>query len=448
MSMNSASYDVVVIGGGPGGIGAAVGAAKAGARTLLVERHPILGGMGTAALVNNFCPAHFSEERPIIGGVFGDLRNRLLKRKAIYTYDSIHNIKVWIEPYNPEVFVEEVLAICAEAGVEVLTGRRLTKIEKHGSRILGVQLDDRTELACQSLVDATGDGLIAAEAGVPFTFGREGDHAVMPLTYCYMMGGIDLEKARIETPEFLFHDVNVGEDFFFLSGWYPAVDAKIAEARRLGELSIERDHISGVFGTPNKPGHATVNFGRVMISDPTDSVEMAAAERTGRQQVEEGLRFFRKYLPGFENVELKELALQIGVRESRQICGLHTLTGEEVLAGTQFPDAIAQCSYPVDIHEPGSDKTTIREIGGSGHYDIPWRCLIPASGPENLVVGGRCISATHEAMSSFRVSPSVMAIGEAAGVTAALAAHCRVAAKDVTSGTVQTQLLATGGILE
>lgn len=442
------NHDVVVVGGGPGGIGAALGAAKAGARTVLVEKHPILGGMGTAALVNNFCPAHFCKGRPIIGGVFGELRQRLIHRKAIYTYDTIHDIKVWIEPYNPAVFVEEAMAMCEGAGVEVVTGRSLVMIDEDNGRIRGVQLDDRTKLACSVIVDATGDGLIAARVGVPFGFGRELDHAVMPLTYCYMMGGIDLSKAHRETPEFIFHDANAGEDFFLLSGWYPVVDAKIAEARRLGELSIERDHISGIFGTPNNPGHATVNFGRVMISDPTDPVEMAAADKTGRQQVEEGLRFFRKYLPGFEKVELKQLALQIGVRESRQIRGLHTLTGDEVLGGMQFPDVIAQCSYPVDIHEPGSDKTTIREIGGPGHYDIPWRCLIPASGPVNLVVGGRCISATHEAMSSFRVSPSVIAIGEAAGVTAALATRSAVAAKDVSSGDVQQQLLATGGILE
>ncbi len=448
LSNTTERYQVVVIGGGPGGIGAAVGAARVGARTILLEKHPILGGMGTAALVNNFCPAHFCQGRPIIGGVFGDLRDRLIGRKAIYTHDTIHGIKVWIEPYNPDVFAEEALSLCAEAGVEVLTGRSLAEVDEFEGRIRSIILDDGTGIACGAIVDATGDGHLAAKLGVPFTFGRERDHAVMPLTYCYLMGGIDLETARRETPEFVFHDANVGEDFFFLSGWYPAVDAKIAEARRLGELSIERDHISGIFGTPNMHGHATVNFGRVMISDPTDPVEMAAADKVGRAQVEEGLRFFRKYLPGFGGVELKQLALQIGVRESRQIRGLHTLTGGEVLGGTQFPDVIAQCSYPVDIHEPGSDQTTISEIGGPGHYDIPWRCLIPVSGPDNLVVGGRCISATHEAMSSFRVSPSVMAIGEAAGVTAGLAAQFEVAARDVTSGDVQQQLLATGGILD
>ncbi|MFA7345981.1 MAG: FAD-dependent oxidoreductase [Terrimicrobiaceae bacterium] len=446
--MKNSQYDVLVIGGGPAGIGAAIGAARLGLRTALIEKHPVLGGMGTAALVNNFCPAHLCNGREIIGGVFGELRRRLLARKAIYTYDTIHNIAVWIEPYNPDAFVEEVLLMCAGSGVDVLTGRGFSDITRSNGTIGGICLDDGQTIECRSIVDATGDGLLASRTGVPFTFGRVGDHAVMPLTYCYMLGTIDLERARRETPEFVFYDAIAGEDFFFLSGWYPEVDAKIAEARRLGELSIERDHISGLIGTPNLPGHATVNFGRVMVKDPTDPVEMAEAKKTGLRQVGEGLAFFRKYLPGFENVELKQLALQIGVRESRQITGHYTLTGEEVLAGKQFDDVIAQCCYPVDIHEPGSDKTTIKPIGGPGHYDIPWRCLIPASGPENLVVGGRCISATHEAMSSFRVSPSVMAIGEAAGVTAGLAAQKGIPVAEVPPEAVQDHLRSAGGILD
>lgn len=445
---NNPAYDVLVIGGGPAGIAASIAAARQGLRTALIEKHPILGGMGTAALVNNFCPAHICKGREIIGGIFGKLRRMLLNRKAIYTYDTIHNITVWIEPYNPDVFIQEVKALCAEAHVDVFTGTRVSSIIRSNSMIDGVCLDGGRKLGCRSIVDATGNGDVAFHTGVPFTFGREGDHAVMPLTYCYMIGGIDIGKAREKTPQFVFHDAYADEDFFFLSGWYPEVDAKIAEARRSGKLSIERDHISGVFGVPNKYGHATINFGRVTIADPTDPVQLAEAEKIGRRQVEEGIQFFRDYLPGFETVELKQLALQIGVRETRQIVGLYTLKGEEVLTGAQFDDVIAQCCYPVDIHEPGSDKTTIRGIEGAGHYDIPLRCLIPSSGPKNLVMAGRCISANHEAMSSFRVSPSVMALGEAAGVTAGLAAANHIPAAQVPSKQVQEQLRSNGGILD
>ncbi len=438
---NESQYDVLVIGGGPAGIGAAVGAAQMGTRVALVERHPILGGMGTAALVNNFCAAHHDGQRLVIGGVFGKLRQRLIGRKAIYATTRM-------EPYNPEVFIEESAAMCREAGVRLYLGETISDVTFDAGRDVRVRLASGGKLCGKTLVDATGDALVAFRAGVPFTFGRASDHAVMPLTYCYMMGPIDLATAKRETPQFMHHDEAVGEDYYFLSGWYPDVDKKVAEARARGELRISRDHISAICSVPNMPQYATVNFGRVNVADPTDPVQLAAAEAEGKLQVQDGLRFFRKYLPGLENVDLVQLARQIGVRESRQIVGQYVLTGEDVVSGAQFEDVIAQSCYPVDIHEPGSDQTTMKPVGGVGHYDIPWRCLVPKSGPANLIVGGRSISATNEAMSSFRVSPSVMALGEAAGVTASLAALRGCGMADVGAPDVQKQLLATGGILK
>jgi hypothetical protein len=199
---------------------------------------------------------------------------------------------------------------------------------------------------------------------------------------------------------------------------------------------------------PGHPGHATVNFGRVFIADPTDPVQLEHASAVGRQQIEEGLAFFRKYIPGCADIVLVRTARQIGVRESRHIIGLHVLSGEEALACTQFPDAIAQCCYPIDIHCPDSDATVMRGFEAGTHYDIPWRCLIPVSGPASLVVAGRSISATHEAASYFRVSPSVMAIGEAAGVTDGLAARLGCSVADVGAASVQEVLRAHDGILE
>jgi hypothetical protein len=203
-----------------------------------------------------------------------------------------------------------------------------------------------------------------------------------------------------------------------------------------------------VDGVAGQPWNLSVNFGRVFVQDPTDSAQLAQAEAEGRRQVEDGIAFFRKYVPGCKDVKLIELARQIGVRESRQIRGRYLLTVDDLLACRQFDDVIAQCCYAIDIHDPGRDTTTMRTFAPGTHYDIPLRCLIPAAGPENLIVAGRCISATHEAMSSFRVSPSVMAIGEAAGVTAALACAVSGAVAAVPAGEVQARLRATGGILE
>jgi glycine/D-amino acid oxidase-like deaminating enzyme len=442
------AYDVVVAGGGPAGIGAAVAAVRMGRRVALIERYPMLGGMGTAALVNNFCPAHFDGERFIIGGIFGELRRRLIERKALYTLKPLQTTNPILEPYDPDVFAAELQALCLESGVELRMNTRITSARFQRGEPAALTLDDGVILVATTVVDATGDAVLAARAGVPCTFGAPGTGAVMPLTFCYMIGPIDLAVAQRDFPQAVFYDESVGERYFYFSGRDQVVDAWVREARLSGELSIPRDHISAIVSVPGRPQYATVNFGRVTVQDPTDPQQLADAEIAGRLQVREGIHFFRKYIPGLANVELVQLARQIGVRESRQIAGLYTLTADDIMAARQFDDVIAQCCYPIDIHEPGKDTTIMKRLPRGQHYDIPWRCLVPREGPYNLVVAGRTISATSEAMSSFRVSPSVMAIGEAAGVTAALAAQCDCAIRDVFPVDVQRRLRETGGILE
>ena len=447
MSNTPNLYDVVVAGGGPSGIGAAIAASRAGSRVALIERWPVLGGMGTVALVNHFCPAHFDGERFIIGGIFGELRQRLIARKAIYTYQPLATTNPIIEPYNPDVFAEEVVAMCCEAGVDVMLNTKIATVTFERAQPATIALAGGLTLTARVVVDATGDALIAHRAGVPSTFGKEGTHDVMPLTFCYMLGQIDLQAAKAGLPESVRYDKGTGEEFYYFSGWHPVVDQWVKQAREDGSLSIPRDHISAILSVPGKPQFATVNFGRVTIADPTDPAQLTAAEAEGRRQIEEGIRFFRKHIPGLANVELVQAARQIGVRETRQIIGLYTLTAEDVLSGRQFDDVIAQCCYPIDIHEPGKDTTIMKRLPRGTHYDIPWRCLIPRSGPDNLIVAGRSVSATSDAMSSFRVSPSVMAIGEAAGVTAARAVECHCAIRDVNPADVQHRLNATGAIL-
>lgn len=436
-------FDVAVIGGGPAGIGAAVAAGRMGARTVVVERHDVLGGMGTSALVNNFCPAHLDGSRMIIGGVFAELRRRLIERKRIY---ASMNFSYRMEPYDPAVFAELADTMCREAGVEVRCGSGLAAVEFSESAPTRITLQNGHVLRAKTVVDSSGDGFVAALAGVPFTFGRSKDGAVMPLTFCYRIGPIDLDALERALPGTVHHHAPTGERHCCISN-HPATNVWVAEARASGELTIPRDHIAAILSVPGRPDHATVNFGRVFCKDPTNPAELAQAEAEGRRQIDEGVRFFRKYLPGFERVELKEVARQIGVRETRQIQGLYTLTGPDATSCRQFEDVIAQCCYAIDIHEPDTEGTTMKEFRPGTHYDIPWRALVPASGPANLVIGGRCVSATQEAMSSFRVAPSVMAIGEAAGVTAALAARNGGVIRKVDPKAVQARLRETGGIL-
>ncbi len=435
-------FDVLVIGGGPAGFAAAVASARLGAATALIERHDVLGGMGTAALVNNFCPAHLDGKRLIIGGIFAELRRRLIERKAIFA--SLDH-RYEMEAYNPAVFAGETAAMAREAGVELFLGAAIAESATPAEGPARITLSDGRVLLGRTVVDATGDAAVAAAAGVPFAFGEPGSGKVMPLTLCYKLGPIDLVALRAAHPKSVRDDPTTGQPQVVLGGFAD----EVAEARRKGELSIPRDDVACVLGVPGEPENATVNFGRVFVDDPTDPAQLAQAMRLARAQVDEGIRFFQKYVPGFAKVKLLELPRQIGVRESRRIEGLYTLTGEDVRACRQFEDAIAQCCYAIDIHGPGgSDATQLEEIPRGSHYDIPWRSLIPKAGPQNIVVAGRCISADVEAMSSFRVSPSMMAVGEAAGVTAALAARNGAKVAAVGPERVREVLRATGGILE
>lgn len=430
--------DVTVIGGGPSGFGAAMGAALEGARVILVERYPILGGMGTVGLVNNFCGAHHDGKRMIIGGVFGMLRTRLKERHAIFTdFCQEH-----MEPYDPRVYSEEMRALLQESGVVPLLGSHV-RSTRFSDSLAEVELGNGDLVRSKVVVDATGDATIAVNAGVPARLGRPKDGAVMPLTLCYLMGPVDLERAFAAHPELRRVDPATGAVFLWING----LQSTVLAARASGDLTIERDNVACVFSVPGRENFVTVNFGRVFVGDPTDPAQLAEGERVGRMQVDEGIRFFQKYVPGFESVRLVELARQIGVRQTRQIDGLYTLTLQDILDRRQFDDVIAQCHYPVDIHEPDSDKTTFHWIPVGEHYDIPLRCLIPKQGPKNLIVGGRCISASHEAMASFRVSPSVMAIGEAAGTTAALAAAHGGSIPGVDYREVQAAILRHNGIL-
>lgn len=438
--MEKGEYDVVVAGGGPAGIGAAVGAAGLGLRVLLLERYPILGGMGTVALVNNFCNAHYDGFRLIIGGVFGKIRDRLLSRDSLFVTGGL-------EPFNHHVYLEELHRILEEAGVEVMLNSGIESLVQEDGKIVRLILSGGRSVTGKTFVDATGDANLATMAGVEFTFGRDHDGAVMPLTWCYLLGPLDRDRLRAFLPSAFMKDLRTGEEFIYM-GSQPELKERVKLARERGELTIPRDRIAVAYSMPGYPNSLSVNFGRVHVKDPTDPEEMKKAEEIGLRQVQEGVRFFQRYVPGFENAEVQELARQIGVRESRQIVGLYRLTGEDVLQGRQFEDVIAQCCYSVDIHDPVSDTTVLRSLPKGTHYDIPLRCLIPVQGPQNLIVGGRSISATQEAMSSFRVSPSAMAIGEAAGVAAGLTSRLGCPMREVPYDGVRKVLLENGGILE
>ncbi len=440
------AFDTLVLGGGPSGIGAALGAARTGARVALVERHPALGGMATSGLVNNFCPAHWDGHRLIIGGVFGDFRRRLIEARAIYSH-QVTGSHPAMEIFDPRAYENLAAELCRAAGVELFLAATTKGLREEAEGVI-IGLSGGERIVAKTLVDTSGDAGFASALGAPtrIEVGR-----LMPLTYCFMFGPIDLDALAAEIPEVIRVCPVTGERHIY-AGCGEDETGKIGEllrrGRAAGDYSIPRKGIPIIASVPTRPQFATANIGRVFCDDPTDPELLAAASREGEAQVRQAVAWFAKYWPGMKDVKLVELARQIGVRETRQLVGRHTLTREDVIGLRQFEHVICQCWYPIDVHHPDGSGTTLVNLPLGSHYDIPLECLIPASGSKRVVVGGRCISATQEAMSSFRVSPSVMAIGEAAGVTAALASRngCDVGA--VPYADVRRELLAGGAILE
>jgi hypothetical protein len=194
----------------------------------------------------------------------------------------------------------------------------------------------------------------------------------------------------------------------------------IGEATAAGDLDLAREDIL-FFATPH-PKELSVNCTRVTDVLGIDPFDLSRAEFEARRQMQQIMAFLKKYVPGFRDAYVIQSGTHIGVRETRRIVGEYTLTGEDVLSARKFDDAIARASYPVDIHNPAGKGTVLRRLPPGEWYEIPLRCLIP-SGVDNILVAGRCISGTHEAHSSYRVTPTAMATGQAAGVCAALAAE-------------------------
>jgi hypothetical protein len=212
-------------------------------------------------------------------------------------------------------------------------------------------------------------------------------------------------------------------------------------ARASGDVNVPRELVS-FFASPY-PDEVTVNMTRVTDIDPLDPDDLTRAEVEARLQAMQLLTFFRARVPGFANARIAATAAQIGIRESRRIVGEYTLTANDVLGARTFADAVARSAYPIDIHNPSGAGTTTRRLAPGASYEIPYRCLVPQH-LEGLVVAGRCISTTHEALASTRLTPTVMTLGQAAGTAAAQAVRAGVPLRAVDTGGLRARLIADG----
>lgn len=459
--VEGAGYDVVVMGGGPSGSMAGIAAARAGARTLVVERHGFFGGSLTAMGVGPMMSFHNNVGEQVVEGLPQELIDRLVARGASpgHIEDSTTYVTT-VTPFDSEALKMELEGMLREAGGDVLFHTQLAGVQLEdkghgqGRRIADVLLANKaglTALPAAVFVDASGDGDLAARAGVPFVLGRESDGATQPMTMNLKVGNVDTERVRryaLENPDdFVFaHGVEEGLERLertprlSLAGFRQAWEA----AKAAGEVDVPREHV--LFFETATPGVVIVNTSRVQGLDATDPLQLSRAESIGREQCAQIFDFLRRRCPGFENAVRMDAAAQIGVRESRHVRGLYTLTAEDLASQREFPDPIALGGYPIDVHSPDQPRTDSVHFRAGTTYRIPMRSLLVAS-PGNLVIAGRCISATHEAMAAFRVTPIAMAIGQAAGVIAALAAAAGVSTTEVSYGHVRERLIAQGAKL-
>jgi hypothetical protein len=416
------AYDIVVVGGGPGGCAAAVAAARNGAKVALIERYGFLGGMATAALVNPWMPTGTTLEREVVAGFYGEVRDALRAREAARGQGEVRGGRTFDEE-DLKVVLDEMMKA---ASVDVWFHTYFISAKTARGRIRSIRVVNKSGevvLTGKLFIDATGDADLSTRAGASVEQGRAADGRVQPMTLCFRVGGVDM--AKFETVR---KDIN---------RIYREERAKRPWLNPRGDVLI--------FGSahPN-----TLHFNTTRVSkNPVDAKELSAAEMEGRAQVQEMVAFLRAKIAGFENAYLDHTACQIGVRESRRVVGEYVLTVEDVLEARKFTDGIARGAYPVDIHSPTDGTTDLRQLKIGTSYEIPYRSLVPR-GMLNLLVASRCISSTHEAHSSLRVMPIVMAIGQAAGAAAALCVKSGRTPRRVSARELRKLLIAQGADLE
>ncbi len=446
--MNSTwlDMDVVICGGGPAGINAALAAGRSGAKTLLIERYGFLGGMSTIALVYPWMTFHTVEGKQVIAGIAQEIVDRLQAEGASpgHVRDTVGFVNT-ITPYDPEVYKIMIFDMLREAGVTVLLHSFMDEVHTVDNRISAIEIttkSGRFNITGKQFIDTTGDADLAHLSGAPCLQGRDGDKLTQPMTMKFRMRGVNLEKVKqymLDHPDEFYKKTPFAElkdlPLSGVLGYYKHWQA--------ADLPINRDQV--LFFTGPGADEVLVNTTRVQGLDATNVNDLTEAEILGRKQVRM-VADFMKTLPGFEQASLSSVGAQIGIRESRRIDGLYTLQLDDVIQGKVFHDCIARSGYPIDIHDPSGKGVTAAWVKGDGAYDIPYRCLIPKR-IGNLLVAGRCISTSHEALATTRLTPSCMATGQAAGTAAGLAVKHGITPSEVQLEELQAELHQAGALL-
>jgi len=420
--------DVLVVGGGVAGVCAAVASARAGAKTMLVERNGFLGGAATAAAVTQFMGWKTASGKQVIAGIGQEIVDRLVAKGGSEGPDwgmlstGLMMDRVIFDPEICKIVFDEMLT---DAGVTPLLHSMASGVERQGRTVTQVSFLTKSgiiDVAPRIVVDTSGDLDVLHMAGCEMLSLDEGEQ-LQPATSYFKMGPIDFAVVNALTHE-----------------ERQAIARRGVEQGALGRYAISCYPHPGT-------DDGWFNVTRITV-DGTDAFALSRAEMEHRRQALAAAEFISANVPGCEKARLNGFAPQLGIRETRRVRGHVVVSEDDLRSGDAFPDSIAIASFPIDVHETNGPGTRLERVGGPDHvYHIPLAALIPVSF-DNALAAGRGVSATHAAFGALRIMPQAMAMGQAAGAAAALASTRNSTVKDVPFDLVREQLLANGVILE
>ncbi len=450
----SYKYDIAVIGAGPAGLAAAVCAAREGKKVALFEKNNFLGG----ALAIGLSPLGFlaQDGRKCIAGFGEELVEKLVKRGQSHGTRVCpkHNSVTCV---NAEGVKLLALEMCIEAGVDILLHCEALDVTVEDRKIKKVTMYgkcNKIDVEADVYIDCTGDGDVAYLAGCSYDMGQKGSGMLQPPTVMFTLGGVEQKKVLdyvAENPdelrykrEGIFEDESYNADYFKASPNYVFVGLQrtFRELKAKGELPVERESFIYINGT--NPGEVYVNSIRILNADTTDIRDLSRAEAEGALQIPKLIELLRERIPGFENCYLESIAPSLGVRETRRFEGVRRVTDDMAANGTVPEDSICLSGYKIDIHSGNDNGLFFKAV--EQPFGIPYGALV-SSELDNLMFAGRCISCEAVAYGSLRVIPTCLAMGQAAGVGAAMALKDGIKPADVNTDEIRDLLRSQNVIL-
>ena len=423
--------DVVVCGGGPAGCAAAIAAARNGAKTLLIEKDGYLGGATVSQLV---CVV-LSTNGVDFQGLWHEYARGLLAREALRGLEGYGSgqLRGAVDPEQVKFVWDQLLS---EAGADILHhvyGCTCMVEDGAATGVIAETRAGRQAIRAGRVIDATGDGIVAAQSGVEWDQG-DGEHKyAMALTKVFRMGGLAENPQRLDEKTM----ARIARDLAAAIGRGEYDAPVVAEQNRL------LNYVRGWHWLlPDRRREMLSVISRVLKVDPLDPWDFTRAEREGREQARQAADFLRWYVPGFKNAYLLDTSAQIGLRSSRRLRGLATVTEEDARQFRKYPDSVARSSWNIDIwpadsySAPAVDRTTDEykqrneQLKSGEYFDIRYGCIV-AAGLDNLLMAGRCISAEHAAESSLRIQQTCMSLGQAAGTAAALSLQANTTPREL-----------------